>query len=171
MAPGTGGSNSFVQQRQEQRSGMGHVPSRPLHSGDLSSGPTTGHPGAAWEGRLLGLPCPDPDAVGSCCTIYEAVSTDSSAASCCGAFSAQSRPCQCAARSSSYRSVAELTAPSSKPGVTRIGVCQDSSARQGIPTSHGDGIKRAHSSIPQHGSRTGKLIHTRPENTLKIKIP
>lgn len=94
VPPGTGGSDSFVQQRQEQRSGMGHAPSRPLHPGDLSSGPTTGHPGAAWEGRLLEPLCPDPDAAGSSCTIFQAASTDFSAANCCGAFSAQSRPCQ-----------------------------------------------------------------------------
>lgn len=72
VPPGTGGSNSFVQQRQEQRSGMRLAPSHPLHPEDLSSGPTTGHPRAACEGRLLGLPCPDPEAAGSSCAIYQA---------------------------------------------------------------------------------------------------
>lgn len=166
MPPGTGGSNSFVQQRQEQRSGMRLAPSHPLHPEDLSSGPTTGHPRAACEGRLLGLPCPDPEAAGSSCTIYQAASTDFLSVSRCGAFSAQSRPRQCAELGTAAPDVRQ----SLQPHPQNQGCYVWGSARTAVPTSHGSGIQRAHSSISQHGSRTGKLTYTRPENTLKIKM-
>lgn len=88
VAPGPGGSNGFVQQRQGQHHGIGHAP-HPLHTANPSSVHTTAHPGTAREGRLLEPSCPDPDPARSSCSIYQAVCLDSQQCHT-GALSAQS---------------------------------------------------------------------------------
>lgn len=136
-AAGTGGSNSFVQDAETaQRDGT--CPSPHLHPGHLSSGPTTGHPGRGDSARIR--------------TLQEAAAPSSEHGLCSskllqGFLSSELPSPAGRAGSSSYWCAAELAAPSSN-----LGVCWDSS--DSSPTSHGNGIQRAQSSMLQYGWKT-----------------